>query len=98
MWESSLIPFQTRFFVVMPTAWHNRPGLRLEVHGCAVSTVGGQLQKETFIRKTDAPHVISDDIVVPAGVTLTIEAGAKLNFKDAGIVVEGMFFVMCSVL
>ena len=83
--------------MVIPTSWHNRPGLRLEVHGCAVSTVGGQQKKDTFIRKTDAPHVISDDIVVPAGVTLTIEAGVQLNFKDAGIFVEGILFVMCSV-
>ena len=84
--------------MVIPTMWHNRPGLRLEVHGCAISTVRGQQQKKTFLRKTDAPHVISDDIIVPAGVTLTIESGVQLNFnKDAGIFVEGMFFVMCSV-
>ena len=93
---------QTCFFAVNPTKWHNRPALRLEVHGCAISsgvprpsgsgitTVLGRLQKNTNLGKKGSPYIFSDEIIVPAGIVLTIEAGTQVKFTNGGIRVEGM--------
>jgi hypothetical protein len=44
---------------------------------------GGTLTEDTTLPTSGYPYDISEDIVVPAGVTLTIEPGATLQF-DAG--------------
>ena len=54
------------------------------------TSIGGHIQEDTYLRKMDTPYVVSDEITVPAGFTLTIEAGTQLNFLNSGITVEGM--------
>ncbi len=41
---------------------------------------GGPLAADTTMRPADNPHLILSDLVVPAGVTLTVEPGAELYF------------------
>jgi hypothetical protein len=51
---------------------------------------GGTLTEDTTLPTSGYPYDISADIVVPAGVTLTIEPGATLQFRpDRAIRVEG---------
>jgi len=42
---------------------------------------GGTLAEDTIISTSNYPYVITDDIVVPAGLTLTIEPGVTLQFQ-----------------
>jgi len=51
---------------------------------------GGTLAEDTTLPTSGYPYAITDDIVVPAGVTLTIEPGATLQFEaDCSLRVEG---------
>ena len=51
---------------------------------------GGTLTEDTTLPTSDYPYAITDDIVVPAGLTLTIEPGATLQFQaDRSLRVEG---------
>ena len=52
--------------------------------------IGGIVGDEDFIlKKRDTSYVVEEDIVVPRGVTLTIEAGVVLLFLRGGITVDG---------
>ena len=42
---------------------------------------GGTLTEDTTLFTSSYPYAISDNIVVPAGITLTIEPGVTLEFK-----------------
>ncbi|MFQ6100381.1 MAG: CotH kinase family protein [Anaerolineae bacterium] len=42
---------------------------------------GGTLTEDTTLFTSAYPYVITEDIVVPAGVTLTIEPGVRLEFQ-----------------
>jgi len=42
---------------------------------------GGTLTKDTTLLTSSYPYAITDDIIVPAGVTLTIQPGATLQFQ-----------------
>ncbi|MEE8390792.1 MAG: right-handed parallel beta-helix repeat-containing protein, partial [Anaerolineae bacterium] len=51
---------------------------------------GGTLTESTTLLTSKLPYVITDDIVVPAGITLTIEPGVTLHFPaDRMLRVEG---------
>jgi hypothetical protein len=41
---------------------------------------GGPLPGDTTMHPADNPHVVNSDLIVPAGVTLTIEPGVELYF------------------
>ena len=43
---------------------------------------GGTLTEDTTLLTSDYPYAITENIVVPAGFTLTIEPGATLQFKN----------------
>jgi len=43
---------QTRLFMVVPTIWHDRPALRLEIHGCSLRINGRALESSTTKEKT----------------------------------------------
>jgi hypothetical protein len=43
---------------------------------------GGALAEDTTLPTSNYPYNIADDIIVPAGVTLTIEPGALLQFQS----------------
>ena len=51
--------------------------------------IGGMVKQDTSLQKTDTPYVGVDDITIPIGVTLTVEAGTEIQFKQGGIIVEG---------
>lgn len=52
------------------------------------------ISKNTTLNLTDNPYVASGDILVSAGVTLTIEKGVKLLMpQDADIMVEGRLLI-----
>ena len=51
--------------------------------------IGGMVKQDTSLQKTDTPYVVVDDITIPIGVTLTVEAGTEIQFKRGGIIVEG---------
>ena len=51
---------------------------------------GGALTEDTTLLTSGYPYVITSDIVVPAGITLTIEPGVTLQFQaDRALRVEG---------
>ena len=51
---------------------------------------GGTLTEDTTLSTSSYPYAITDDIVVPAGITLTIEPGVTLHFQaNRAIRVEG---------
>lgn len=43
--------------------------------------VGGTLTADTTFTSTGSPYLIEDDLIIPAGVTLTVEPGVTLNMK-----------------
>ena len=52
--------------------------------------IGGIMGAEDMIlKKRDTSYIVEEDIVVPGGVTLTIEAGVVLLFLRGGITVDG---------
>ena len=51
--------------------------------------IGGIVEEDTVLVKKQTSYVVEDDIVVPAGVSLIIEAGVSLLFRRGGITVEG---------
>ena len=51
--------------------------------------IGGMVKQDTSLQKTDTPYVVVDDITIPIGVTLTVEAGTEIKFMQGGIIVEG---------
>ena len=53
------------------------------------TTIGGKISQDTYLKKLDTPYVVVDDITIPVGVSLTVEAGTHLKFHQGGIVVEG---------
>ena len=56
----------------------------------SASDWGGQLPADTILDPADNPHIVNTDLVVPAGVTLTIEPGVELYFApDASLIVYG---------
>ena len=55
------------------------------------TTIGGTVKQDTVLAKKDTSYIVEEDIVVPPGVTLTVEAGVVLLFLRGGITVEGKY-------
>jgi len=53
------------------------------------TTIGGTISQDTYLKKLDTPYVVVDDITIPVGVSLTVEAGTHIKFLQGGVVVEG---------
>ena len=51
--------------------------------------IGGTVKQDTSLQKSDTPYEVVDDITIPIGVTLTVEAGTEIKFMQGGIIVEG---------
>ena len=57
---------------------------------CEGTFHGGTLTKDTTLLLNGSPYVITDNIVVTAGVTLTIQPGVMLQFRAGrSLIVEG---------
>ena len=53
-------------------------------------TLHGRVDKSLTLRRRTDPYPVSGDLVVPAGVTLTLEAGVSLALeRTAGLFIEG---------
>ncbi len=51
--------------------------------GSGSTTVsGGTLSENTTLNAADGPYLLASDLIVPAGLTLTIEAGTSLFFAE----------------
>ncbi|MCP4542400.1 MAG: right-handed parallel beta-helix repeat-containing protein [Chloroflexi bacterium] len=51
---------------------------------------GGTLTKDTTLSANDSPYIIIQDIIVPTGITLTIEPSTTLEFQaDRSIQIKG---------
>jgi hypothetical protein len=51
---------------------------------------GGELTEDTILRPADNPHIVDSTLIVPAGITLTIEPGVELYFAPkASLIVYG---------
>ena len=74
--------FQTRFFAVVPTAWHNKPALRLEVHGCALGNDG-----TTTTERVTRPTTTAAD-VYPTTPTSTTEFFSNLPLIGGQVKVD----------
>ena len=55
--------------------------------------IGGKIKQDISLMKMDTPYVVVDDITIPVGVSLTIEAGTQLKFQQGGIIVEGNMII-----
>jgi hypothetical protein len=52
--------------------------------------ITGEIKEDTVFYSTGSPYIVSDELKVPKGLTLTIEAGTVIRFLDgASLVVEG---------
>ena len=51
--------------------------------------IGGRMESDIILSSTEQPYRVTQNIVVPHGHTLVIEAGVKLLFANGGITVEG---------
>jgi hypothetical protein len=55
-----------------------------------VTSWGGELTEDTILRPADNPHIVDSTLIVPAGITLTIEPGVELYFAPgASLIVYG---------
>jgi hypothetical protein len=51
---------------------------------------GGPLSSDTTLHPADNPHLVTGDLIVPTGVTLTVEPGVELYFApDTSLIVYG---------
>ena len=51
--------------------------------------IGGRMESDVTLTKTEQPYRVTQNIVVPLGRSLIIDAGVTLLFTDGGITVEG---------
>ena len=73
-------------FVLIVAFRMNRPALIAQTD----SSYEGTLQTDTFWTPQQSPYRVTDELIVPTGVTLTIMAGAIVHFDtDARIVIQG---------
>ncbi len=58
-----------------------------------LTEIGGTLASDTVLTAEESPYTVTDDIVVPEDVKLTIEPGVRLEFNaDTGLDVRGQLF------
>jgi hypothetical protein len=78
------------FGVHYVSARYSAVSLNLRTPVAPKSDWGGALPGDTTFRPDGNPHNINTDLVVPTGVTLTIEPGVELLFSpDASLIVHG---------
>ncbi len=54
------------------------------------TTWGGELTENTIFTLAQSPHIVTQELVVPQGITLTIEPGAEVQFlADVSFIVRG---------
>ena len=51
--------------------------------------IGGQMESNVTLSSTEQPYRVTQNILVPYGYLLVIEAGVKLMFANGGITVKG---------
>lgn len=56
--------------------------------------IGGILSSDVVLDRTDEAYVVVEDIVVPQGRSLTIGPGVNLRFKQGGIIVKGLTYIL----
>ena len=72
----------------------SRPTLVESLEGRRLLTdIGGTLASDTILTADESPYTVTDNIVVPDGVKLTIEPGVRVEFNaDTGLNVRGQLF------
>ncbi len=57
--------------------------------------LSGTLTEDTILKKDESPYLLADDVTVPEGVKLTIEAGVQiLAVSDAALNIEGELYAV----
>ena len=51
--------------------------------------IGGVVSQDTIIPYSASAYIVTEDIIIPFGVTLSVEPGVVLNFLGGGITVHG---------
>ena len=69
----------------------NNPTLTFSLDAVAISEVSGEICDQTWT-PANSPYTLVGDVVVPAGCTLTLEAGTEVIGNDHDIEVFGSFF------
>ncbi|HXX87904.1 MAG TPA: Ig-like domain-containing protein [Candidatus Acidoferrum sp.] len=63
---------------------------RIQIQQARATYVGGPIDKDTVWTLVDSPFVVSNDIIINANTTLTIEPGVEVRFGDnSSIIVYG---------
>ena len=52
--------------------------------------IGGTLTEDLVLHDRGQPYIVVEDIIIPYGIILTLEAGVDLIFKQGGITVQGL--------
>ncbi|NVO21062.1 MAG: right-handed parallel beta-helix repeat-containing protein [Bacteroidetes bacterium] len=65
--------------------------LFLSLNSAAQVFVGGALSQNTTFNKANNPYIVTENLIVPKGITLTIEPGAELVFySNTQLMVKGV--------
>ena len=51
--------------------------------------IGGTLTQDIVLTKRVNPYIVVQDIIIPRGLSLTIEAGTQVSFQQGGISIAG---------
>ena len=58
--------------------------------------IGGTMTEDVVLVNRGQPYTVVEDILVPFGIKLAIEAGVQLDFEDSGVTVKGLNSYFCS--
>ncbi|MFH2110759.1 MAG: carboxypeptidase regulatory-like domain-containing protein [Candidatus Bathyarchaeota archaeon] len=76
-------------FLVVILAYTIVPPHSVAAAAPEATLVGGRIRRDTVWSQENNPYVLEDDLIIPAGVRLTIEEGVKVNLTLWSIIVEG---------
>ncbi len=63
----------------------------------AATSVGGTIDADTTWSVAGSPYIVTEDVIVEDGVTLTIEAGVEVRFHDdTGLICDGVLLAVGS--
>lgn len=63
----------------------------------AQTEIGGGIYSDKILKKSESPYIVNSNLVVFPGVTVTVEPGVEVQFKEGvGLEVRGNFYALGS--
>ncbi len=85
LWQTTKLRLAVERFLVLASAFAICWATPLS----AATNVGGALSGETTWSAKNSPYVVTQNVEVPSGVTLTIEPGVQVRFDRFSLIVRG---------